>query len=314
MKLRFVKSLFAIVLVSMLAACNGTSSSSDGDSTRVDEKGISMPGEANKDSSRLQGMQLKPAEKWTLDTALRTPESALWNSKQRLFYVSNINGKANSNDGSGFISQVGPDGKIIKLHWIDGLNAPKGLGMYNGILYVADLEQLVLVDVASAKVKQKITAPGATFLNDVAVDDQGTVYISDTRQGKVYRYADNTISVFIDKPEVKDANGLMIWNDKLWILTGGGLYHYDPKDQKLTLLTDGVKGGDGLALYNDSTFIASRWIGEIYAVDVHNGKAKKLLDTKGSKNTADISYVPELQLLIVPTFEGNTLDAYRLEE
>lgn len=298
MKIPSFNGLLGLLLVSLLVACNGTSSSSGQDS-------------ANGDSSVAGGLHLKLEKKWATDTTLRAPESAIWDAGKQLFYVSNINGEGSAKDGNGFISQVGPDGNIIKLHWVDGLDAPKGLGIHNGMLYAADVDQLVLIDIASAKVKKKVPVPGSTFLNDIATDKQGIVYISDTRQGKVYRYADGKVSLLITKPEVKDANGLMVWNSKLWILTGSGMYSYVPDSQKLTLFTDAVKGGDGLALYNDSTFIASRWIGEIYAVDA-NGTAEKLLDTKGDKNTADLSYVPELKLLVVPTFGGNTIDAYNV--
>jgi hypothetical protein len=287
----------------VMISCNGSSSTS------------SSSEDSSKTAKENNGSSTVRLEKqWETDTsnALLAPESALWDAQQQLFYVSNINSGGSDNEENGFISQVNAEGKIVTLHWADGLDDPKGLGMYQGTLYAADVDQLVIIDMANGKIKQKVSAPGATFLNDVATDDEGNVYISDTRQGKVYRYADGKISVYLDQPEMKGANGLLVWHGKLWILTSGGIYTYDESNEKLTLFSDGVKGGDGLAAVNDSDLIASRWVGEVYYVHA-NGKAVKLLDTKdANKNTADICYVPELQLLAVPTFGGNTLAGYKV--
>lgn len=286
----------------VMISCNGSSSTS------------SSSEDSSKTAKENNGSSTVTLEKqWETDTAnaLLAPESALWDAQQKVFYVSDINSGGSDNEENGFISQVNANGEIVNLHWAEGLNDPKGLGMYQGILYAADVDELVIIDIANGKIKQKVSVPGATFLNDVATDDEGNVYISDTRQGKVYRYANGEISVYLDQSEMKGVNGLLIWQGKLWLLTGSGIYNYDQSNKKLTLFSDGVKGGDGLSAVNDNDLIASRWAGEVYYVHA-NGKAVKLLDTKDSKNTADICYVPELQLLAIPTFGGNTLAGYKV--
>jgi sugar lactone lactonase YvrE len=77
-------------------------------------------------------------------------------------------------------------------------------------------------------------------------------------------------------------------------------------------VNDVVTGGDGLVIIDDSTYIASRWQGEIYLVK--NGTEHLLLDTKGEEsNTADIDYIPEENLVLVPTFLKNKVVAYKLD-
>lgn len=252
-------------------------------------------------------------KKWETDTTIRTPESVLWDARGKFFYVSNINGKGDAKDGNGFISKLGADGKIIKLHWVDGLDAPKGMGMYNGELFAADLAQLVIIDIAKNKIKEKIVVPGASFLNDIVTDDRGNVYISDSRTDKVYRYYKGKVSLYIEDPLIKGANGLLVWHNLLWILSSRGICQYNPADKSLRLFSDAVKSGDGITIVNDSDLIVSRWQGEVYYVKP-DGSASKILDVKAEhKNTADLFFLREKQLLVIPTFNGNRVMGYALK-
>ena len=63
---------------------------------------------------------------------MKNPESVIYSPKQDILFVSNIDGKPNEKDQKGFISKVSPsNGNIIELSWITGLNAPKGMAIYN---------------------------------------------------------------------------------------------------------------------------------------------------------------------------------------
>ncbi|GAA4302727.1 ATP-binding protein [Compostibacter hankyongensis] len=251
-----------------------------------------------------------PEKKWETDTVVRAPESVLWDAGEGIFYVSDINGDGSARDGNGFISKVSPDGTVKQLHWADGLDAPKGLGMYKDEVYAADLSQLVILDKKSGKIKKKLTLPGATFLNDIAVDDEGNVYVSDTRQGKIYRYRDGKAEVFLGGDEVKGANGLLAEKGSLWMLTAAGISRYDFSTKKTSLFSDAVKNGDGITRVNDSDLIVSQWKGLVYYVKA-DGTANQILDLQAEhKNTADLFFLPEQQLLVIPTFTGNTVAAY----
>jgi hypothetical protein len=276
--------------------------------------GPSSHRQAATDSSGLGVTATGPSlqKAWSTDTTLRTPESVVWDSGAKVFYVSNVNGGGAARDGNGFISKMAPGGKILKLRWVEGLDAPKGIALFGDVLYVADLDSLVIIDVAKAKIKTKIFIPGATFLNDVATDSTGNVYLSDTRQGKIFCYGQGKISIYLGVAEMKGANGLL-WRDSgLYVNTSDGIYDYDSASRKLELFCAEVKGGDGLTAVNDTEMLASRWEGEIYYVGAH-GRATRLLRTaKENSNTADILYRPDSSLLLVPTFNGNSVDAYHL--
>lgn len=289
-----------LILSGMLGSCGGSSSSvGTSDSTALNRK---------TDTGNVQLTKV-----WETDTSLRTPESVLWDSAKEMYYVSNIDGDAGERDNNGFISELNKDGKVTRLHWIDGMDAPKGLGLYKDKLYIADIDSLVIADVNTSKIS-KLFVPGSVFLNDVAVDNSnGNIYISDTRQGKIFLYNNGKITEYLSSPEVKNANGLLVWKDKLWIDAADGIYNYDFNEKKFTLHCPSVKGGDGLVAIDDSDLMASRWAGEIYYVYA-DGSSKKLLDTKEANSyTADIYYSKESNQLLVPTFKGNRVVAYTLQ-
>src|ERR1700746_4035630 len=111
---------------------------------------------------------------WETDTALKVPESVLFDGENKVLYVSNIDGKDPwAKDGKGSIGKVGLDGKIIAVDWVSGLNAPKGLGMYKGKLYVADITDVAVVDIKKGAIEKLIPIEGAENLNDISVGSDG---------------------------------------------------------------------------------------------------------------------------------------------
>ena len=106
---------------------------------------------------------------WESDTLLRTPESVLIDEGRNVLYVSNMNSDMPANSGNGFISKMDMNGNIIDLKWVDGLNGPKGMGLFGVDLYVADNDELVKIDIDSAKIVDKVKIEGNPGLNDVTV-------------------------------------------------------------------------------------------------------------------------------------------------
>ncbi|HYJ65514.1 MAG TPA: ATP/GTP-binding protein, partial [Parafilimonas sp.] len=134
---------------------------------------------------------------WSTDSTLAIPESVLYDAQNKLLYTSLINGKPDSADGVGGIAKVSLDGKIENANWVTGLDAPKGLGKFGNTLYAADLTQVDVIDIPTAKVVKRIAVPGAVFLNDITVDANGIVYISDTRLAKVFRIENGNATEYL---------------------------------------------------------------------------------------------------------------------
>jgi DNA-binding beta-propeller fold protein YncE len=249
--------------------------------------------------------------KWKTEPSLRVPESVLFDAKNNVLYVSSIDGTPENKDGNGFISQVTTDGKIKNLKWATGLDAPKGMGLFNSNLYVADISKLVTIDISNGKITNTLDIEGATFLNDVTVDKAGNVYVSDSNTGKIHVVKNGKAEVYFEGPEIKGVNGLLA--------TGNGLYVVDfptganfklSNDKKLTKFSSTAEGADGVVPVGKDEYLVSSWHGEVAYVNA-KGEAKKLLDTRNDKlSAADIEYDPKTKTLFIPTFNANTVMAY----
>ncbi len=252
--------------------------------------------------------------KWKTDTLLRVPESVLFDGERKILYVANIDGKPDGKDGVGFISKVTLDGKIENLKWVTGLDAPKGMGLYKGKLYVADISRVVVIDIASGKIVSKIEIDGAKFLNDITVDKKGSVFISDTGTGKIHTLQGDKAVVYFESKEFKGINGLLADGNDLYVLDFGNGNNYKlSADKKLQKFGVSSEGADGVVPFGKG-YLVSNWHGEVYFMSA-TGEAKKLLDTKDQKiSAADIEYDAKSKLLFVPTFFSNSVIAYEVKE
>lgn len=247
---------------------------------------------------------------WETADSLMTNESVLYDEATGTIYVSNIEGQdPQEKDGKGSIATVSKEGKIENAAWITGLNAPKGMAISNGKLYVTDIDELVEIDIATSKISNKWKVEGAQFLNDVAAHE-GMVYFTDMNTGKVHVYADGAISTISEGNT--SINGIAIGQDgTVYGLDASGLKKWD-WDGGTEIVNSAVTGGDGLIVLGDGNFVASRWTGEIWFAN--DSTQTLMLDTKAAEsNTADIGYNAAEKIVYVPTFFKNKVAAYKLD-
>ena len=246
---------------------------------------------------------------WATDTVLAKPESVLFDAGLKTLFVSNIGDS--QKEGSGSISKIGLDGKIINRDWVTGLTAPKGLGLYKNKLYAAEPKSVAVIDVKSAVILQRIPVVEAEMLNDITIDDKGIVYVSDTRKNKVHKIENGKASVYLEN--MNNANGLLAKSNNLYILTGTTLQKAD-ENKKLSTLTDGIEGGaDGIEMIGDHEFIVTGWAGVIYYVK-EDGSKQTLSDTRDKKiNSADLGYDPDSKTIYIPEMGQNCVVAYKLK-
>jgi hypothetical protein len=249
-------------------------------------------------------------QKWETDTLLTTCESVLYDKQNNILYVADIAGKPDSADGVGFISKLGLDGKIVDAQWVKGLNAPKGMGISNGKLYVADINNLVEIDIATGAVSKKYPIADAQFLNDVTVDASGNVYVSDSNTGVVSTLENGNISTYLTG--VDGVNGLLSDGNTFLVASFSKGTLNTVSSKQIVLMADSVENADGIEAVGDGGYLVSSWNGKVTYVGA-DGTTTKILDTtSGSVSAADIEYIPELKLLLVPTFFKNKVVAYEL--
>jgi hypothetical protein len=247
---------------------------------------------------------------WQTDTVLAIPESVKLDPNSQILYVSLIDGDGSAKDGKGGVAKLGTGGTIINADWVTGLNAPKGLGIYGDLLYVADITEVVVIRISEGKVVKKIPVDGAVFLNDITIDKNGVVYVSDSRKNTVHQIIRDQPVLFAD--DLPNANGVLAVGTDVYVLASGDLWKFDNKKQKTKIAGGMEKSTDGIEMVAPNEFIVSCWAGVIYYVK--DGQAEQMLDTRAEKsNTADIGYDSQNHIVYVPTFMKKSVAAYQLK-
>jgi hypothetical protein len=257
----------------------------------------------------LHAQQPSLTKLWETDTIIAVPESVLPDPANNILYISLVDGAPWDADGKGGVGRLSADGKQYNGSWITGLNAPKGMGRFGSRLYVADISDVVVIDIPKGKVIKKIPVPGESGLNDITVDNNGVVYVSDSKSGKVFRIANDVPTLFMDN--LNGANGLKASGKNLYILARKQVLIADPQ-KNLKVICDLPNGGDGIEEVGNGNLIVSEWIGNVFYVYA-DGRKVQMLDRKPEKkNTADIWYEQKTKTLFVPGFFGKTITAYHV--
>jgi len=262
---------------------------------------------------------------WMVTEGVNAPESVYVDAASGYVFVSNIGGMPGDRDGNGNIMKLTPDGKVVSAAWVTGLNAPKGLRSYKGTLWTADIDEVVAIDIASGKVLSKLKIDGAQFLNDVAVGDDGTVYVSDMLASKIYAVKDGKASVFAEGDSIEYPNGLLVDGDRLLVggwgkpepdfstKVPGHLFALDLKTKQKTLITPKPFGNiDGLELDGNGGYIITDYPKGLLVHVTNAGETKVLKQFKAG--SADLAFVPTGNIAIIPHMNENTIAAYDISD
>ncbi|HUS28049.1 MAG TPA: SMP-30/gluconolactonase/LRE family protein [Kofleriaceae bacterium] len=318
-----------VLLVAALAGCN-KKAADKAPETNAGSGATTTPQTGSAGSAGMAGSAGSAAEvAWDGKTPLslegfQTPESVLYDADGDGYLVSNIGGQPLDLDDNGFISKISPDGKITELKWIDGakdnikLNAPKGMAITGGLLYVADIDTVHKFDAKTGELKGDIKIDGATFLNDVAVAPDGGVYVTDSGLDKEFKGTGSDAVYMIGKddkvkPVMKDKklaapNGITA-GDKgaVWVVTfgSGEIYEVDAKGKqgKNQNLPKGQL--DGVVVLDGGEVLVSSWEGSA----IYRGKpgAEWKPVVENVKSPADIGYDTKRHRILIPVFMGNTV-------
>ncbi len=258
-------------------------------------------------------------------TGLKGPESAVYDPVRDVIYVSNVNGEPAAKDGNGFVSMLSPDGKATELEWVKGLDAPKGMALVGDILYVADKDVLVAIDVTSGEIKQRYEAAGAKFLNDVTADGQGRVYVSDMMANSIWRLEGGEFSEWLRDEALENPNGVLADDGRILVGSWGRMADdfstkvpghmkvVDVATKKVSPMGDTTPVGnlDGVEPDGRGGYTVTDWLnGAIFHVSA-DGKATRLLDL--NQGSADHEFIEKDRLVVLPMMMDGKVVAYRLD-
>jgi sugar lactone lactonase YvrE len=259
---------------------------------------------------------------WETPAAYLTPESVLHDPARDVLYVTSFDNQyEQSTAPTGYISRLAMDGTVLTARWVENLHAPSGMVIAGDRLWIAEREGLTAIDLATGGVALRYPIAGTLFLNDVAADAQGRIYVSDTRPNapqtavSVWRLADGVVTPWLVDPAVGRANGLLVIGDELYVgsTQDGCLKVVNLETRAVrTVVSLGAGVVDGIRSDGEGGTLVSLWEGQLFHVDAA-GVLTQILDLMPSeRNTADFEYLPAERRLLVPTFLGNTVAAFEL--
>ena len=294
-----MKTLSLIALSFLILACSTKTESNQTEERKTETVPVKFP--------TLQHI-------WASDTLLRTPESVLYDKQRDVIYVANVNMDPWGKDGNGFISKMNLHGNITELEWVTELNGPKGMGIVGNSLFVADIDEVVEINIETAQIVNRYKVEGTPTLNDITVGD-GVVYVSGSDSNKVFALKDGEVTMILDA-DFGRPNGLFIEPDRLLMITSNSsqLKSINLESKESIDLVDSLGHGDGIVPVGNGDYLASDWSGQVFYI-TSDWERIQLLDTRDADiNAADIDYVIDENLLLIPTFFDNRVMAYRLQE
>lgn len=246
-------------------------------------------------------------------TGLKMPESVIQAKDGRVF-VSEIGGFGQ--DGDGQITVINTKGQASVF--AKGMDDPKGLAIIGDDLYVADKTRILKV---TANGEWTVFVPASAFtrtpdfLNDLATDAAGNLYVSDSGDlkgggGSIYKInTQGAVQVLINTQadaRVLGPNGLLIdGQDLIWVdFASGILYRLEMTTLKMTEIAQGFGGGDGIVKLANGDWVVSDWKnGKVMRVS--QGKVKLIQD--GFQSAADIELSQDGQYVMVPDMKAGEL-------
>jgi len=249
---------------------------------------------------------------WVLSHELSYPETVVYDPGRDVFYVSNF-----LSDGAQSISRLTTSGRIACREWITGLTQPTGMAVHRDTLFIVERGNLVEVDISKGQIVKKHPVPAPGFLNDIALDAEGNVYISDSQKGEILKLSNGQFASWRSGPELGQVNGLHCANGKLYVgvSADASLKSIDLKSGEIKTVAKLERGSnvDGIEADEKGNILVSDFFGKILMVSPE-GKTTLLLDTSALKRyCANFAYVPSKQMLVIPSLVDNRVSAFSLD-
>ncbi|MBI5971051.1 MAG: hypothetical protein HY884_07850 [Deltaproteobacteria bacterium] len=265
---------------------------------------------------------------------LSSPESVAMTADGKRVFISNMGEKLepSAKDGDGYITEVSPDGSVITKKFLPNskskkLNGPKGMAIIGKNLYVADIDRVVGFDITTrAQVfEMDFSAEKTVFLNDLAVYDDKTLFLSATDIGKIFKLTlAPKPSYNLVEEGIAGPNGLYYdkERDRLYVVGFGeggkfngalGMVVFNGEKPKYTKLSADGGALDGVALLPGGRLIYSDWVafdkpGMLLVYDLNTGFFTELKLSQPVRGPADLYYdAPRNMLWLPKMMEGKVL-------
>jgi hypothetical protein len=262
---------------------------------------------------------------WFVRDGFVAPEAVRYDPDLDVYFVGNWGpGSASATDNNGYISRMKPDGQIENLRFIAGgsnrvvLHAPRGMYIVGDTLWVADADAVRGFNKRTGEKVANVdfSALDRGFLNDVAADATGTVYVTDTGRNKLYKVQGEGGPTLVVSDSVLGAPNGITWdaaNNRFIIVPYGGYKGIRAWVPGTTTMTNiGMSTGakyDGVeVLSGGRILVASQADTSLHVFSGATGRA--IIHTLGPP--ADIAVDTKRNRVAVPVVALNHVEIFEL--
>jgi sugar lactone lactonase YvrE len=250
----------------------------------------------------------------------RFGESISYDADRDLYVVVNAGMPQTVVQNDGYVTLVNPDGTTHTLKWIgvnrNGLTLNHPLGSYirNGRLYVADIDVVRWFDMKTGAPMGSVTVPGALWLNDIEVAEDGTIYATQTGtqepdSWKLYKITpDGTARAIVTGKPLARPNGVAFdakGNVVVVNMNTTDIVTFSPDGEVLSTIQAADDGNDGIVVMPDGTlYVSSVTRGTVSRI--RPGQAAERIAT-GIPSAASMTYDPKRNRLVIPMNDWNAI-------
>lgn len=254
--------------------------------------------------------------------SFRFAESCTFDPERNLILAMNAGVNQDIIENDGYVSLINPDGSVHTAKWIGvsrdqlTLNHPLGSAISNGVLYTVDGTALRSFDLESGAPLAAIDVPNATFLNGIAVTEDGTAYVSNTRapEGIIKILPNGETTVFVAGAPLAAPNGVALDNDGNIVVVNIGsnaVLTFNPAGELIQTEHAAEGGNDGVVVTEDGTkYVSSVRFGSVSRIRA--GEAAEII-ASGIPSAASMCYDSVQKQLVIPMNPNDALAFIPLE-
>ena len=248
-------------------------------------------------------------------------ESCTFDTNKNLILAMNAGNRAEGSEQDGFVSLINPDGSVHTAKWIgatrDGLELdnPLGSAIQGDYLYTVDAGFLRAFDLATGEPLGSVEIPGSTILNGIAVAEDGTAYISNSRDPELIYRVDpvGEITVFAEGGLLSVPNGVAMDPDGNIVvvnINNNAVITFNPDGEVINTEYAAEAGNDGVVVTEDGTkYVSSVRFGSVSRI--RPGQDAEII-ASGIPSAASMCYDSVQKQLVIPLNPNNALAFIKL--
>ncbi|QLE02458.1 TIM barrel protein [Galbibacter sp. BG1] len=260
------------------------------------------------------------------------PDQAVYHKGTDSWYISNLGGGISlEQDSYGWITRTDARGVVKDTVWIgikEGMHAPSGMIIKENLLFVCDRTGVHEIDILKKTIVNFYPLPGGKFINDIAIANNGDLFISDFFGNKIYKLPAKSrkAEVWLETERLEAPDGLLMDGENLIVASWGklsepgsfettklgDLLSIDLKTKKITPLIKEVGNMEGITKAGDYYYITDWAAGELLKVNPKSSSVEKILT--GLKHPTDPMYAEDLGILGFPQHGTNQVLFMKLKK